>query len=619
MALATGSLFQIQATATTGNTGGAGFNPGNANFLTDATATSATGNAPVISSASYNFAAGDVGAWIYIKAGTNWTPGFYQISSVAANAATVNATIGAALQLVVATNLYEANTVAGVATVASPSGGTFGVDYSQSDTAKTTATDFTSVGASSTLTSATATFTVAMVGNFFHQTTAGTGAHGLLNWFEIVSFTNATTVVLDRTSNDGTASVACTGFVGGAGRLNGLEDAFGEMLPASATVYIKNGTYTFSAAVAIASTNSTTTNPIMLMGFNTLRGDTCTGSNRPVFAMAANGCALGPAWILRNIQITSTSANAFTMAVNSKAVNVRVTNSSTTPTRICISTANASNTLTSCEMVSQNGTGLSTATVAVRLYGCYIHDSSTGVLSTTGAINAFNCIFEACDSVAVNSADATISIFINNTFYGREGKTTTGIAFTGASSTGKVIANNIFYGFVTALNFTTLQPVDLQFVNDFFNNTTDCTNIYKSKGSLALDPQFLGATQITGSTATTAASVLTQSGGDFSTVTDNVDYLHVLSGTGVTTGIYLITSHTGTTLTVNNALGTSSGGDVVYYVTTGHNFGIGSNLKAVGTPSLTTVGAETTNYIDVGAAQAQSSSGGGAFSSTYAG
>jgi hypothetical protein len=106
----------------------AGFNPANANMPTDLTTDAATGNtaSPVVSSASYNFVAGDVGHYVYIKAGTNWIPGWYAIASVASNKATLTAGVGAA-QLA----NYANNTAAGVATVGTPTGGTWAIDYSR--------------------------------------------------------------------------------------------------------------------------------------------------------------------------------------------------------------------------------------------------------------------------------------------------------------------------------------------------------------------------------------------------------------------------------------------------------------------------------------------------------
>lgn len=608
MALADGTLFEIRATATTGNTGGSGFNTANANFVTDLTATSATGNAPVVSSATYTFVSGDTNAWLYVKSGTNWTPGFYQITSVSAGAATLNATIGAATQLSTVTNLWGPSTVAGCATTASPTAGTFGIDYSQQDSAQTTATDFTSVGASTTLSSATAAFTRMMVGNFFHQTTTGTGAHGLTNWFEIVSYTNATTVTLDRTPNDGTASVACTGFVGGSGRLNGLEDAFYEMIPSASTVFVKSGTYTLSASISVASTNSTAQRMSVSIGYTSARGDTCNNANRPTLACGSNFITFGQAQSAMNFIVTGTATNVLSTGANSYTINVKVLNTSTTAARVALFLG-TSFSIFNCELVSQNGNALSTSNTG-RIHASYVHDSNNGISASGGTFSCTNTIFEAMTSSSVNYSSITgVPVFINNTFYGREAKMGTGLNFSGVSVPSMFVANNIFYGFSTAVSVGTAVALsNLSEYNDYFNNTTDATNWFKMPSDIAVNPQFVGASQITGSTATTSGSTLTQSGGAFGGVNDNVDYLHVVSGTGVTTGVYLITGHTTTTLTVNNALGTSSGGDVVYFITNGHNFAVGTNLKATGFPGVFP-GGLTTGYMDIGAAQRQESGG----------
>ena len=69
-----------------------------------------------------------------------------------------------------------------------------------------------------------------------------------------------------------------------------------------------------------------------------------------------------------------------------------------------------------------------------------------------------------------------------------------------------------------------------------------------------------------GETATISSSVLTQTGADFSDVTDNVDRIYIRKGTGITPGYYLITAHTTTTLTLFTDPGTSVAGDVVFNV-----------------------------------------------------
>lgn len=248
--------------------------------------TTAITDTPTVSSASYNFDANDVGHWLFVKSSGYWYEGWYPITSVASNKATINAAIGAVQRRV--GGFKTANTVAGLATTQAATGGTWTIDYSQSDAALLTATDFAAVGASTTLTSATGGFKKTLVGNFFHQTTTGTGAFGVVGWYEIVNYTDANTVVLDRTPNSGTASVACTGYIGGAARFNALEDAFCEALPAGAKVYIKAGTYVFSSGVTISSGAGTTTDPIVLIGYKTFVGDNPSESaDQPLFTLGA--------------------------------------------------------------------------------------------------------------------------------------------------------------------------------------------------------------------------------------------------------------------------------------------------------------------------------------------
>lgn len=64
-------------------------------------------------------------------------------------------------------------------------------------------------------------------------------------------------------------------------------------------------------------------------------------------------------------------------------------------------------------------------------------------------------------------------------------------------------------------------------------------------------------------TGTVSGSVLTQTGANFSDVIDNTDYVYIIKGTGVTPDKYLITGHTGTTLTLASAPGDSVAGDVI--------------------------------------------------------
>lgn len=599
MAIPATAVWELNQGATASFVNGNGFDPSSTAFITDFTATSATGNAPVISSASYNFVAGDVGAWVYVQSGTNWTPGWYQISSVAANAATVNATIGAAIQVV--NGIWMTNTVAGVATTGSPTGGTCGIDYSQGTAANLAATDLVIGADNTTITSVAAPFGKNHAGNCLHITA---GTNFTTGWY-IISTVTAGVAQLDRACGTA-ASTAGTGKTGGAGSLNStLDDAFFEMVVGGNQIWIKYSasSYALGEDISTASTSATGQNPVFCSGFYLLRGDGPDAATRPTIACGA--FAILPAsWTnFSGLIITGTAAAVFSPGI-SITRKVKVLNTSTTANRIAFSGVGGGSHAYFCEIISQKGRALTISNSGV-IFGCYIHDSVAGVGLNSGGGILVSSVIAGCSSTAVTPTAASnpANMVIGNTLYGSQAKLGTGILFS-ATVPGVGVFNNIFYGFVTGIDHTTSEyRSNFGNYNNFFNNTTDVTRYTKGTNNFALNPGFIGAFEITGSTATTSGSVLTQSGGDFSSVTDNVDFLRVTSGTGVTTGIYLITSHTATTLTVNNALGTSSAGDVVYTVPTGHNFAIGTNLKAAAYPGP--YGTETTSYLDTGAVQRQ--------------
>ncbi len=619
MAIASTTNWEFRSLATANMLNGGGFNTANANFIADFTTDSNTANtnSPVLSSATYNFVAGDVGAWIYVKSGTNWTPGWYQIASVASNKATLSAAIGQAIQ-VSSQGIYGLNTVAGCATVGTPTSGNCGVDYSQQTTAITTKTDLACTTPSTTITSATGAFTPVMVGNIMHIT-AITGVGTLVGWYEIVSYVSATSVVLDSTpapSNNGSSG---TYYVGGALDLAGsLQDSFFEMIMGGNKVWVKNdAAYTLGAAISVVSTNSTAANSSFIIGYNSYRGDEPTGSSRPSIDLGALANTFGPYQFGRNFIFTGTNALPLVIGTGSRWRNIKSTNTSTTAGRRALSTSASDASFFMCETISQNGIGIELAGSNARAYGCYNHDSDIGISAASSRMGITLCLVESCKTASINCTATTVTgQFANNTLYGSEAKIGTGVNFAGTGNNSISLYNNIIYGFATGVNqATTQQFSNVGAYNDFFNNTTDVSLYSKDVTDLALDPGFVNASQLTGSTATIVGTVLTQSGGDFSTVTDNVDYIRVVSGTGATAGIYLITSHTSTTVTVNNTIGTNATADKVWVIPVGHNFQIGTNLKAVAFPGLFQ-GSETTSYLDTGAVQRQettSSGGGGSY------
>lgn len=575
--LGTAAVFEVRSAATAGNLGGGGFNPANANFISNFTATSATGNSPVISSASYNFVAGDVGAWIYVKSGTNWTPGWYQISSVASNNATVNATIGAAIQ--VSNNRFVTNTVAGCATTASPTAGNCGIDYSQQNSAQVTNNVLT--GTTTTCTDATTPFGAQHVGNFI-CISAGTGVTA--GWYEIVSVSGVT-ATLDRTA--GTSYSGCTYYLGGAvslgGSTAGITDAIFIQLGAAASTtgsrYFIKGNATYTPSSSIVSLVGNASWPCIVEGYNAVRGDrpSIASGNQPLFSMAAFTFTAGDfsqVWCLNFTGTASPVVAAATASGFSFFVYCKCKNTSTSAAQHAFNAAFTNCQFIGCEAISYNGNGLRSAGGANVFIGCYAHDSNVPIAIPSVGNAIINCIISGGTTDNI-TANANGNIIYGNTIYGAENKTGDGLENIGASCS---IINNIIYGFVNGFGGSVTRLAGVQDYNCYFNNTTNINagvvgSYLGANDVTATNPSFTSVAQVTGTTATSSGTTLTDSGKNFTTagVVAGRDYLYVISGTGATAGIYGITAVGTTTLTTDNSLGTISGSGT-YQITTGRNF-----------------------------------------------
>lgn len=607
MALAATTYWEINGGATANNVNGGGFNTGNANFMTDLTTDTNTANtaSPVVSSATYNFVAGDVGAWVFIKSGTNWYANtFYKIASVASNKATLQAAVGQGLTIDSTTNTVVTNTSVGVASTGTPTGGTFGIDYSQGTSSITNNTDLASTNGTtnpSTITSAGSPFGRNHVGNIIHVTA---GTSWTAGWYEIVSVSGST-ATLDRAVGSSATLSSGTFALGGAMSMNStLDDDFFEILIGGNNVFF-NTAWTVGEAVSVASTSAGTTNIIKIKGYQTYRYDDPTGSSRPTITGGANSLALGQYKRLSNFIISGTASPVISTSTGGVMINIKATNTNNGAGSNCIT--NSTNGLVlNCESVSQNGNAINVAQ-DTKVIGCYMHDSNVGLTTPNGGMVAVFNIMEANTSYAIkntSTASDQFSLVINNTLYGREAKKGIGIEYAvPTSAASNYLLNNILYGLDSGVIQLTAQKFsNFGDYNDYYNITTDVTLYGKGVNDIALNPGFTDAVQLSGTTGSTTGSVLTDSGADFSSVEDNVDYLHTTSGTGVTVGVFLITSHTSTTLTVNNSLGTSSSA-VTYWVTTGHNFAISNaTVKSAGYPGAYQ-GGKCTSYLGMGGVQ----------------
>lgn len=446
---------------------GGGFDPGNANFATDLTTDTNTGNtaSPVVSSASYNFAAGDVGAYLFVKSGTNWIPGWYQIASVASNKATLTAGVGTSLLM--GTNTlgpnYQRpnglNTAAGVATTGTPTGGTWGIDYSQQAGAGITYTDMVIDGATNTIyTSAGNPVGVNVVGNVI-SVNSGTGFTVQRVQVSSVSGTQAT---VDK-------SLGTLGSTGGNGKLGGAigstsaVTALTQSLVAGNKVYLKaTGTTTLTSTTTVTASakGDVTSGKISVEGYTTNRGQR---DGRPIFTSATNSVALftlndNDFMEFVHLKMTHTAATrggAFT-SVTSTSSPVWVKDCVVDGCLNLFASAGSLSALYVEGTEIMNTTSSTAAVVApstLVLSGCDVHDNTgDGVRFTSGTTTIatfIGCIFDTnVNGVNNNNTSQNVTLIVRDCLF--VDNTADGLKL--ASSTGTCtleLANDVFYNNTT--------------------------------------------------------------------------------------------------------------------------------------------------------------------------
>src|ERR1044071_7124465 len=108
MAISVNTYWDVRTTGSDNNGGGFVIGSSGTDYSqqdasqysgTNLASTNGTTNPSVVTSATHNFVAADVGNIIRITAGSNWTTGYYQIVSVSSNAATLDRAVGTAATL----------------------------------------------------------------------------------------------------------------------------------------------------------------------------------------------------------------------------------------------------------------------------------------------------------------------------------------------------------------------------------------------------------------------------------------------------------------------------------------------------------------------------------------
>ena len=433
--------------------------------------------------------------------------------------------------------------------------GASGTDYSQQNAAQVAYTDLIiDVVDDTQVTSVLTPFTSAHVGNIINIT----GGAGFTTGRYEVTAVAAAIATLDRV-------VGTNGSTGGTGNLGGALDYFTDSffdnsISASGNgnfgtrIHVKNtGTMTFDDILSAANCRGLSTRQGFIRGYKTTRGDNPSGSDRPLIDLVANQWDWDANCNTINIEylrFTTTSTRGMSIPLLSSGINCKFSNTSGNGSKYAVLIGSngvapsSGSALINCEVTNPSGLGVGLATQAYvsGLYfisGCWIHDCDTGITrhgTNTGRLYMSDTIIQACATTGVTGTSITLALVKNCTFYGASTPAGTGINSLGAVDA-CIWTNNIFYGWTTGVTATTQAESLVADYNNFFNNTTDRTNITAGAHDTALDPQF-----------------------------------------------------------------TAPGSN---------DFGVGANMKAIGFPSLIGVASGTTSFVDLGAAQSESASGGG--------
>lgn len=472
MALSATTQWEVRNGGSDTVCGGA-FDPGQtAGMFTDGAATVANTTAPSFGSASYSFIAGDVNAYVFIGAGTNWTKGWYKITAVDSGKAILSATAGA----------YQAygdgsNTADGCASVASPTGATWSIDYSQQDAAQIAYTDLACAGAGLTVTSATSPFGKQQVGNSIVVT--GGDANITAGVYVIASVSGVTATVIGAANISTGAVTTGTGNLGGA---MATDARVGGFAVGSNHIWIKYHADPYlrtSTTSNVAGGRFTGSSSQVMSGYKDVRGEFVAYADRPTIKWGTNGgsnyLTTGAAFftlehvILDGDRGTYTG-NGFSVITGNQFLFNVTCKSMATP---IAQTGTASNTFVLVETTDCTALWDIGSTGGNSLYVCALHDNltATPIRASSGDWSLDCClIYNNAGVPGMQITSSQRGKITNSVIYGNGGH---GIYF--SSGMGKILlANNIIEsndGTGIYIASAVADSVGYIYHNSFCNNT----------------------------------------------------------------------------------------------------------------------------------------------------
>lgn len=326
--------------------------------------------------------------------------------------------------------------------------GASGTDWSQQDAAQYAVTDAVTNG-TTTITSASASFGTDVVGNILYIQ-GGTGSI-VAGWYEIVSRTDASTIVVDRSTGLTTGTGATLNIGGAFAHLSRLP-----VMVAGNKAWVKAGTYTFTATVQFSNAGDLTNGRIKVEGYSSTRGDR---AGRPLLTTSTNSVNLitvtGAYTDFYHLKFTNTASTrgiglnyTFGTGIGVDLLFDGCSNGVVTPASglamyfircsaiNCTGSGFATGNSTSvvwygCEAIDNGGYGFSGTSGggSPQWYDCVAANNASGGFATGNSSHSFSAIWQGC-TAANNGGDGfycrgTTTVggirFINNIAYGNSG------------------------------------------------------------------------------------------------------------------------------------------------------------------------------------------------------
>lgn len=454
MALASTATWELRTAADGGDDGNGGaFDPGAGSSIITFVTSTATSVHPTISSGAYSFQASDQGGWFFQAVSSGgWYAGYFKILSVTAGVATIDATAGNWIRMVVNAQgtIFTVAKENGCGSTASLSGGQGKIDFSQG-AAWATITDMAITSTNTRFTSASkpANANPMLVGNFINVISGS----GFTVQRRYITSVNVASNFYQCDAGLGTASsTGGTATIGGALLTWGTLGASGVI--AGNRVFCKNGTYAMTSATSNVAggncliTSGTITNPNTYEGYTTIRGDGTRAVTIKGFTGSSYHLTISSATIagiifdanginMRGI-VTNTSTAAiniyncgFTGFIGLAPVSIQGTNEhcivrscsfSFTAATAMEHTNTGSLMASNCEIVSTSSQGFA---MLINSSACGIMDSCTiskvnigfSTNNANGMGKITNCSFYSVGGTTIQAGNSAAYIYVADTIF----------------------------------------------------------------------------------------------------------------------------------------------------------------------------------------------------------